>query len=103
MAWRGRLGSGGAGREPVRREEPVQALAIPLEPGASALIRFGVELAIEAYQRDPQATLARLADAATREKGPRSLRRVLKDHGPWSIRACRPVGSGAAPPGDGRP
>jgi len=35
---------------------------MPLEPGAVALIRFGVELVIEAYQRDPQATLARLAD-----------------------------------------
>ena len=36
--------------------------AMPLEPEAVALIRFGVELVIEAYQRDPQATLARLAD-----------------------------------------
>jgi len=38
-----------------------QALAIPLEPGAAALIRLGVALAIEAYERDPQATLARHA------------------------------------------
>ena len=64
MARLGRLG--GAGREPVHREEPIQAFAIPLEPGAAALIRFGVELVIEAYYRDPQATLARLADVATR-------------------------------------
>ena len=46
------------------REE--QALAIPLEPGAAALLRLGVELVIEAYQRDPQATLAWLADMAAR-------------------------------------
>ena len=37
---------------------------MPLEPEAVALIRFGVELVIEAYQRDPQATLARFADVA---------------------------------------
>ena len=46
------------------REE--QALAIPLEPGATALIRLGVELVIEAYEHDHQATLARLADVAKR-------------------------------------
>ena len=57
------------------REE--QALAIPLEPGAAALIRLGVELVIEAYQRDPQATLARLADAATREDEPFQIPREL--------------------------
>jgi len=57
------------------REE--QALAIPLEPGAAALIRLGVELVIEAYQRDPQATLARLADAATREDEPFQISREL--------------------------
>jgi len=46
------------------REE--QALAIPLEPGAAALIRLGVELVLEAYERDPQAALARLTDVVTR-------------------------------------
>ena len=66
MARLGRLG--GTGREPVRREEPVPAFAIPLEPGAAALIRLGVELVIESYERDPQTTLARLADAATRDE-----------------------------------
>jgi hypothetical protein len=50
------------------REE--QALAIPLEPGAAALLRLGVELVIEAYQRDPQATLAWLADMAARSDEP---------------------------------
>jgi len=42
------------------------ALAIPLEPGAAARIRLGVELAVEAFGRDPEATLARLADVAAR-------------------------------------
>ena len=51
----------------MRREEPVPAFAIPLEPGAAALIRLGVELVIEAYEREPQATLARLAAVATRD------------------------------------
>lgn len=46
------------------------ALAIPLEPGAAALIRLGVELAIEAYERDPDATLGRLADVAARGDEP---------------------------------
>ena len=50
------------------REE--QALAIQLEPGAAALLRLGVELVIEAYERDPQATLPRLADVARREDEP---------------------------------
>ena len=48
----------------------VGMLAIPFEPGAGALIRFGIELVIEAYERDPQATLARLADVATRDDEP---------------------------------
>jgi len=41
-------------------------LGIAVYPGAWPLLRFGVELVIEAYYRDPQATLARLADVATR-------------------------------------
>jgi hypothetical protein len=48
----------------------VGTFAIPFEPGAAALIRLGVELVLEAYQRDPQATLARLADVAKREDEP---------------------------------
>ena len=47
-----------------RRDCP--ALAIPLEPSAAALIHLGVEFVIDAYERDPQATLARLADVAAR-------------------------------------
>ena len=39
-------------------------LGIAVYPGAWPLLRFGVELVIEAYQRDPQATLARLAAVA---------------------------------------
>jgi len=52
------------------RGESVQALAIPFEPGAAALIRLGIELVIESYERDPQATLARLAEVATRGDEP---------------------------------
>jgi hypothetical protein len=48
----------------------VGMFAIPFEPGAAALIRLGVELVLEAYERDPRATLARLADVATREDEP---------------------------------
>jgi hypothetical protein len=48
----------------------VQVLAIPFDPGAAALIRLGVELVIEAYERDPQATRARLADVAARGDEP---------------------------------
>jgi len=48
----------------------VGMLAIPFEPGGGALIRFGIELVIEPYERDPQATLARLADVATRADEP---------------------------------
>ncbi len=51
-------------------DEPVQALAIPFEPGAAALIRLGVELVVEAYGRDPRATLARLAEVAARGDEP---------------------------------
>jgi hypothetical protein len=54
----------------LARDEPVQALAIPFEPGAAALIRLGVEFVIESYARDPQATLARLADVAARSDEP---------------------------------
>jgi len=41
-----------------------------LNPGAGPLLRLGVELVIVAYERDPQATLARLADVARREDEP---------------------------------
>jgi len=54
----------------LARDESVQALAIPFEPGAAALIRLGVELVIEAYERDPDATLARLAEVAARGEEP---------------------------------
>ena len=46
------------------------ALVIPLEPRAAALSRFGVELVIEAYDRDPDATLARLAEVVARGDEP---------------------------------
>ena len=39
-------------------------------PVPGPLLRLGVELVIEAYERDPQATLARLADVATRGDEP---------------------------------
>lgn len=52
------------------RHPNYSALAIPLEPGAAALIRLGVELVVEAYERDPDATLARLADVAARSDEP---------------------------------
>jgi len=45
-------------------------LGIAVRPGSWPLIRLGVELVIEAYERDPQATLARLADVARREDEP---------------------------------
>jgi len=61
---------GGEPRADLARDESVQALAIPFEPGAAALIRLGVELVIEAYERDPQATLTRLADVAARGDEP---------------------------------
>ena len=53
---------------PDRRDYPT--LAIPFEPGAAALIRLGVELVIEAFERNPAATLARLADVAARGDEP---------------------------------
>jgi hypothetical protein len=55
----------------------VGTFAIPFEPGAAALIRLGVELVLEAYERDPQATLARLADVATRDEEPFEIPREL--------------------------
>jgi len=51
-------------------ESPADVLGIAVHPGAAALIRLGVELAIEAYERDPRATLARLADVAARGDEP---------------------------------
>lgn len=45
-------------------------LAIPLEPAAAALLRLGVELASEAYERDPEATVGRLAAVAARGDEP---------------------------------
>jgi len=81
MAWlRGAAGGAGdAGQQPAQDENYTSgaedhlareesALAIPFEPGAAALIRLGVELVTESYERDPQTTLARLADAATRDE-----------------------------------
>jgi len=43
-------------------------LGIAVHPGSWPLLRLGVELVIEAYERDPQATLARLADVAHRDE-----------------------------------
>jgi len=52
-------------------------LGIAVYPGAWPLLRFGVELVIEAYERDPQATLARLADVARRYDVPFRIPQVL--------------------------
>ena len=52
------------------RDPNYSALAIPLEPGAAALIRLGVELVMEAYERDPETTLTRLAEVAARGDEP---------------------------------
>jgi len=60
---------------------PGDLLAIPFIPGAAALIRLGVELAIEAYERDPDATLARLADVAARGDEPFRIPRELLSAG----------------------
>ena len=49
-------------------EAPEDTLGIIVHPGAGPLLRLGVELVREAYERNPQATLARLADAATRDE-----------------------------------
>jgi hypothetical protein len=55
----------GEPRADLAGDESVKALAIPFEPGAAAL-SLGVELVLEAYARDPDATLARLAEVAAR-------------------------------------
>ena len=46
------------------------ALGIAFGPDAQALIRLGVELVIEAYERDPDAMLARLANVVARGDEP---------------------------------
>jgi hypothetical protein len=55
-------------------------LGIAVHPGAWPLLRLGVELVIEAFKRDPQAMLARLADA-TRGDEPFQIPRELLDGG----------------------
>ena len=45
-------------------------LGIFVHPGAGPLLRLGVELVIEAFRRDPQATSTRLADVARRDEEP---------------------------------
>jgi hypothetical protein len=45
-------------------------LGIAVHPGAWPLLRLGVELVLESYERDPQATLARLANVAARGDEP---------------------------------
>src|SRR5262249_19378246 len=52
--------------EMTQGEAPEATLGIVIHPGAGPLLRLGVKLVIEAYERDPQATLARLGDAAAR-------------------------------------
>src|SRR5262249_21894086 len=51
-------------------EAPEDTLGIIVHPGAGPLLRLGVPLVIGAFERDPQATLARLADVATRGEEP---------------------------------
>jgi len=53
--------------EMTQGEAPDDTLGIAVHPCAWPLLRLGVELAIEANERDPQATLARLAALATRD------------------------------------
>jgi hypothetical protein len=54
-------------------ESPGDIIGIAVHPGAAALIHLGVALVIEAYERDPEATLARLADVAARCDEPVSI------------------------------
>jgi len=51
-------------------EAPDDTFGIAVHPGSWPLLRLGVELVIEAYERDPHATLARLADVARRDDEP---------------------------------
>jgi len=50
--------------EMTQGEAPEDTLGIVVHPGAGPLLRLGVELVIEAFERDPQATLERLANVA---------------------------------------
>ena len=56
--------------EMTQGEAPEDTLGIIVHAGAGPLLRLGVTLVIEAFERDPQATLARLADVATRGDEP---------------------------------
>ncbi len=47
-------------------ESPDEMLGIAMHPNAANLLTLGVELVVEAYARDPDATLARLAGVAAR-------------------------------------
>ncbi len=51
-------------------EAPDDTLGILVHPGAGPLLRLGVAMVIEAYEHDPQATLARLAEVAARGDEP---------------------------------
>ncbi len=51
-------------------EAPDDTHDIIVHPGTGPLLRLGVELVIEAYERDRDGTLARLADIATRSEEP---------------------------------
>lgn len=52
--------------EMAQGDVPDDMLGLAIHPGAGPLLTLGVKLVIEAYERDPQATLARLADVAAR-------------------------------------
>jgi len=56
--------------EMTQGEATDDVLGIAVHPSALPLLRLGVELVIEAYERDPQATLARLADVSARGDEP---------------------------------
>ena len=51
-------------------ESPDDMIGIAMHPGAANLLTLGVELVVEAYQRDPDATLTRLAEVAARGEEP---------------------------------
>ncbi len=51
-------------------ESPADVIGIAANPGAANLLTLGVVLVLEAYKRDPDATLARLAQVAARGDEP---------------------------------
>ena len=54
----------------MQGEAPDDMLGIAVHPGAANLLMLGLELVLEAYARDPDATRSRLADVAARGDEP---------------------------------